>query len=168
MGKLLLESYTKKGHKWLNKNTFDIVCNVMCSIVRQDIEQFVVVFTDLERKKDLLSGTEPSYGLSYVFKQGISDVKELETMDDLLSESKIIILDDLAINLEGLAKDNGRRIRRLFTSLLDLPNPPYQMGIMLQYYSIKDPKQLVLPIITNDLVYVVGDGLLVNTNSKQN
>ena len=166
MGKLLLESYTLEGSYWLGKLTaeeFSRLCKTISDqITDEHLEHFVVLLTSQERKKELLDGTLPLYGLSYLFKHRITEEHELETKDGLSTEQKILVLDDLAFTSEGLAHDDGKKIQRLFTHLLGVYAFPRQVGLELCYYKIdrtKFPQQLVLPVIEQDLYYVTGEGL---------
>ncbi len=161
MGKLILESYTKNGCIWLNKDTFFNLCTTVRDAVNKSTH-LVAILTDIERKGLFLEGAEPLYGLSYVFKQNIADVKELETKDGLAKEQKIIVLDDLAHTEEKLVNDNGSKLWILFATIMSQQSRPYQMGLDMQYYRAKEAKQLVLPINQKDMVYLIGDDLLLD------
>ncbi len=159
MGKLIFESYTKEGCTWLGKDTFFSLCTTVKEIVHKHA-QLVIILTDLERKEAFLKGTEPLYGLSYVFKHDITDIKEMETKGGLAKEQKIIVLDDLVHIKEGLANDDGSKLWFLFMQVM-AKHHPYQIGLDMHYYRASDTRQLVLPITQTDFVYLIGEDIFM-------
>ncbi|MBI4440896.1 hypothetical protein HY639_01895 [Candidatus Woesearchaeota archaeon] len=151
MGRLLLESYTREGRTWLDERTFRLLCSSMSRLIHDEtLEHFVIIMTDTDRKQVFLHGAEEFPAHSYEFRQGQSGVARLEP--------KIIVLDDY---VEGLARDEGRKIKRIFTYLVNTETYPY-MGFQLHYYGAGEASQFVLPIDERrDIVYVVGKEILL-------